>query len=205
MGSHWSCPRAPVAAPTGTSEITRDPAVGSVVPGSVRALSSLGAVADWLDGAPSGGRTEAGGDGSGRLATLGDAGSGARFAGGEEVVVGAGSGARVTGGGGAAAVAGSGAGMDGGGGAGAAISVSTDAAAGAWGGLTPFGGCGSCWRDTFTVTRGSDGIHAWRHTSARPAATPSTTRAVNSWDWDRARVRRLDMARARPRVAWDRP
>jgi hypothetical protein len=178
--------------------------VGSVVPGSVRALSSLGAVADWLDGAPSGGRSEAGGDGSGRLATLGDAGSGARFAGGEEVVVGAGSGARVTGGGGAAAVAGTGAGMDGGG-TGAANWVSTDAAAGAWGGLTPFGGCGSCWRDTSTVTRGSDGIHAWRHTSARPAATPNTTRAVNSRDWDRARVRRLDMARARPRVAWDRP
>ena len=158
MGSHWSCPRAPVAAPTGTSEITRNPAVGREVPGSVRALSSLGAVADWLDGAPSGGRSEAGGGGSGWLATLGDAGSGARFAGGEEVVAGTGSGARITGGKGAAAGAGSGAGVDGG--AGAADWVSTGAPAGAWDGLIAFGGRCSCWRDRLVATRGSDGIHA---------------------------------------------
>ena len=132
--------------------------MGRAVPGSVRALSSLGAVADWLDEAPSGGRSEAGGVGSGRLATLGDAGSGVRFAGGEEVGVGAGSGARVTGGGGAAAGTGSGAGVDGG--AGTADLVSTGAAAGAWDGSTAFGGRCSCWRGTLTVTRGSDGIHA---------------------------------------------
>jgi hypothetical protein len=132
--------------------------VGKEVPGSVRALSSLGAVADWLDGVPRGGRSEAGGGGSGRLATLGVADSGARFDGSESVVAGAGSGSRVDDGRGATAEAGSRAGVDGG--VGVIDSVSTGAAARAWDGLIAPGGRGSCWRDRLTVTRGSDGIHA---------------------------------------------
>ena len=184
MGSHRSCPRAPVAEPTGTSEITRDPPVGRDVPGSVRALSSLGAVAGCLAVAPSGGLSGTGGSGSGRLATRGDTGSGARFTGGEEVVAGSGSGARATGGRGAAADAGLGARVTGGTGAGAATDsgagpaggageagwtsvggvsvggVCSGAIAGAGDGLTAFGGLCSGWRDTLRVTRGSDGIHA---------------------------------------------
>jgi hypothetical protein len=38
MGSHESCPRAPLADPTGTSGITRAPAVTGGPPGSVRAV-----------------------------------------------------------------------------------------------------------------------------------------------------------------------
>src|SRR5215813_7473946 len=81
-GSQRSCPRAFVAAPTGTSEITRAPAVGRAAPGSVRALRSFGAVAEGLEEAARDVRSPLDGGGSVRRTTFGAAGSGARLAGG---------------------------------------------------------------------------------------------------------------------------
>jgi hypothetical protein len=150
MGSHWSCPRALVAAPTGMSVITRTPAVGRGAPGSVRALKSLAPGPDSLDAAPGGGvRSAVPGAGSGRLAARPGVESGARFDGDEGLADGAGSGARAGRG------AGLGAGAGPGSGAGAALTVGAGSAAGDTGGG---GAGGSACFGADAVARAGSGV-----------------------------------------------
>jgi len=173
IGSQAICPRAFAAFPTGTSEITRAPVVGRDAEGSVRAVRSFGAVEDWVADAPTAGRSVVDGSGSGRLATRGVAGSGARFGVGAEVAGAAGSGACVAAGAGAAGRTGSTTGGAAGGAEGASAAPLTGAAGvetvgstfiaavSAAGGVEVVSdGRGSCGRDTLTVIRNSEGIHA---------------------------------------------
>src|SRR5262249_60755191 len=81
--------------------------------------------------------------------------------------------------------------------AGVAGPTFADALASAVDGGAASAGRWSCGRDTLTVIRGNDAIHAWRHTRARPAPAPSRTRSANRKDCDRAGARRRERARAR--------